>query len=53
MCPRQAGFLTDVGPLCSRCFYETQRVMVWLLETLGWRPMDRDERRAHEQQVNG
>ena len=48
MCPRKAGFLTDIGFLCSGCFYETQKIMVWLLENLGWRPMDKHERHAHD-----
>lgn len=52
LCPRRAGFLCDIGFLCSACFYETQRIMTWLLTSLGWRPMDKDERRAHEQHVN-
>ena len=52
MCPRRAGFLCDIGFLCSACFYDTQRIMTWLLTNLGWRPMDKDERRAHEQHVN-
>jgi hypothetical protein len=47
LCPRRAGFHTDMGYLCSGCFYQTQKLMVWLLEHLGWRPMDKDERRAH------
>ena len=48
LCPRRAGFLTDVGHLCSGCFYETQKVMIWLLTNLGWRPMDKHERHAHD-----
>lgn len=52
MCPRRAGFLTDIGYQCSACFYETQRVMVWLLDRLGWRPMTKDEIQAHEHHVN-
>jgi hypothetical protein len=47
LCPRQAGFHTDIGFLCSGCFYQTQRLMVWLLENLGWRPMDKHERHEH------
>lgn len=52
MCPRRAGFLTDIGYQCSACFYESQRVMVWLLDRLGWRPMTKDEIQAHEHHVN-
>jgi len=47
LCPRRAGFHTDIGHLCSGCFYQTQRLMVWLLENLGWRPMDKHERHEH------
>jgi len=47
LCPKRAGFDTDIGYLCGGCFYETQRVMVWLLEKFGWRPMDKHERHAH------
>lgn len=48
LCPRTASFDTDMGPLCSGCFYETQKIMVFLLTRFGWRPMDKDERRDHE-----
>ena len=51
MCPRRAGFLTDIGYQCSACFYETQRVMVWLLDRLGWRPMTKQEALCHEHHV--
>ena len=52
MCPRKAGFLTDVGYLCSACFFDTQRIMTWLLMRLGWRPMTKQEALTHEQHVN-
>ena len=48
MCPKKAGFLTDVGYQCSACFYETQRIMTFLLSRYGWRPMTKDEIHAHE-----
>jgi hypothetical protein len=48
MCPRQAGFHTDIGFLCSGCFYESQKIMTWLLTNLGWRPMDKHERHEHD-----
>jgi hypothetical protein len=48
MCPRKAGFLTDIGFLCSGCFYESQKIMTWLLTNLGWRPMDKHERHEHD-----
>lgn len=48
LCPRRAGFHTDIGYLCSGCFYQTQKLMVWLLETFGWRPMDKHERHEHD-----
>ena len=48
MCPRQAGFHTDIGFLCSGCFYESQKLMTWLLTNLGWRPMDKHERHEHD-----
>jgi hypothetical protein len=52
MCPKRAGFLTDIGFLCSACFYDTQRIMTWLLTNLGWRPMDKHERHAHDEHIN-
>ena len=52
MCPRKAGFLTDVGYLCSPCFFDTQRIMTWLLMRLGWRPMNKQEALTHEHHVN-
>ena len=52
LCPKRAGFLTDIGPICSGCFYQTQRIMVWLLENLGWRPMDKHERADHERKCH-
>lgn len=52
MCPRKAGFLTDVGYLCSACFFDTQRIMTFLLSRFGWRPMTKDEIHAHEHHIS-
>lgn len=52
MCPKKAGFRTDIGYQCSACFYASQRVMIYLLETLGWRPMTKQEALAHEHHIN-
>jgi hypothetical protein len=52
MCPRRAGFQADVGYLCSPCFFETQKIMTWLLDRFGWRPMTKQEVLAHEHHIN-
>ena len=49
LCVKKAGLETDMGPLCSGCFFVTNKLSVWLYEKLEWRPMTKDERRAHEQ----
>lgn len=51
LCPKPAGFLCDVGYLCSACFFDTQRIMTWLLDRFGWRPMSKQENYAHERHL--
>lgn len=53
LCARSAVVRTDIGHLCWLCHNEVNRMQVWLLHEMQWRPMSKDERRAHEQHVNG
>lgn len=48
LCARTAVVRTDIGHLCWLCHNEINKMQFWLLQTLQWRPMSKEEGRAHE-----
>lgn len=48
LCSRSAVVRTDIGHLCWLCHNDVARMQCWLLHNLQWRPMTKDEGRAHE-----